>query len=241
MSPRLFACAALALGPALAMAGELTFNASLTSDYRYRGISQSRLQPALQGGADWSEGDSGWYAGTWLSTIRWTADAGGSGHVEWDLYGGRRGAAGPAQYDVGMLSYVYPSNDLGRIAGFANANTTEVYGQLGAGPAYAKYSYAVTNLFGTPDSHGSGYLDLGANVPLNPTFTLNAHAGRQTVRHTAAASYGDWKLGVTGTWGKLSASVALVGTDADRSFYASPVNGKFMGKRAVVAAMTVNF
>jgi uncharacterized protein (TIGR02001 family) len=64
-------------------------------------------------------------------------------------------------YDVGGLYYWYPSNDLN-----PNANTFELYGQVGYGPAYIKYSHSTTNLFGTADSKQSGYLDLGANVPL---------------------------------------------------------------------------
>ena len=47
---------------------EITYNAGLASDYRYRGISQSNLNPALQGGADYTNGSTGVYAGTWLST-----------------------------------------------------------------------------------------------------------------------------------------------------------------------------
>ena len=51
-------------------------NASLVTDYRYRGISQSRLKPAIQGGADVSH-KSGVYIGTWASSIRWVEDGGG--------------------------------------------------------------------------------------------------------------------------------------------------------------------
>src|ERR1700758_5568515 len=72
---------------------EVSFNASIVSDYRYRGISQSRLDPALQGGADYTNNPTGLYAGTWLSTIRWIKDipGGGSTPLEWDIYGGKRG------------------------------------------------------------------------------------------------------------------------------------------------------
>jgi len=45
-------------------ASPLTFNVSVTTDYRYRGISQTRLKPALQGGADYDLGN-GFYIGTW--------------------------------------------------------------------------------------------------------------------------------------------------------------------------------
>ncbi|MBW8896837.1 MAG: hypothetical protein JF619_01660, partial [Massilia sp.] len=92
---------------------EVSFNAAVTSDYRYRGISQSRLDPALQGGADYTHNPTGLYAGTWLSTIKWTKDAGGSGDVEWDIYGGKRGnLSADITYDVGGLYYFYPSNGL---------------------------------------------------------------------------------------------------------------------------------
>ncbi len=64
---------------------EISYNAALASDYRYRGISQSRLDPALQGGADFSAG--GFYIGTWASTIKWIKDIpGGNSSVEVDVY-----------------------------------------------------------------------------------------------------------------------------------------------------------
>ncbi|HWJ95880.1 MAG TPA: TorF family putative porin, partial [Telluria sp.] len=80
---------------------QLSYNLALTSDYRYRGVSQTRLDPALQGGADYTHAPTGLYAGTWLSTIKWTKDAGGDGDIEWDLYGGKRGElGGGVSYDV---------------------------------------------------------------------------------------------------------------------------------------------
>src|SRR4249920_2260307 len=87
---------------------EVSFNAAVTSDYRYRGISQTRLKPALQGGADYVNNPTGLYVGAWASTIKWTKDAGGGGSVELDIYGGKRGqVTSDVSYDVGVLSYVY--------------------------------------------------------------------------------------------------------------------------------------
>ncbi len=165
---------------------DLSFNASMVSDYRYRGISQTRLDPALQGGADYTNNPTGLYAGMWLSTIKWIEDAGGSGNVEWDLYGGKRGEIGAGvTYDVGALTYVYLSNGLN-----PNANTTELYGQMGYGPVYAKYSYSVTDLFGFADSRGSGYIDIGGNFDVDSGFTINARAGHQRMsRNSSAFSY----------------------------------------------------
>ena len=216
---------------------EVSFNAALTSDYRYRGISQTRLQPALQGGADYTHNPSGFYAGTWLSTIKWTKDAGGSGDIEWDLYAGKRGEiVKDVSYDVGVLSYVYPSNGLP-----TSANTTEVYGQVGYGPAYAKYSYSVTNLFGFANSKNSGYLDLGANIDVAEGLVLNLHAGHQKVKNNDVYSYTDWKIGFTKDFGVVTGALAVIGTNAGEAAYASPANGKFLGKKALVATISKTF
>ena len=220
----------------------ISANTALTSDYRYRGISQTRLQPALQGGADYTHNPSGLYAGAWLSTINWTKDAGGDGDVELDVYAGKRGQLGAGiAYDAGVLAYVYPGNGLKHLAGFANADTAEIYGQLGYGPAYAKYSLALTKLFGFVDSRRSGYLDLGANVDLGGGLALNLHAGRQEVRHNAQASYTDYKVGLTKELGLASLALAFVGTTAGEAAYASPANGKFLGRKALVASVSKTF
>ncbi|MDB5906003.1 MAG: hypothetical protein JWP34_117 [Massilia sp.] len=221
---------------------ETSFNAAVTSDYRYRGISQTRLQPALQGGADYVNNPTGLYAGTWLSTIKWTKDAGGSGDIEWDIYAGKKGElVKGVSYDVGALTYVYPSNDLAHVAGFANANTTEIYGQLGYGPGYIKYSHALTNLFGFVDSKNSGYLDIGANIDAGNGLTVNLHAGHQSVKNFSAASYSDWKAGVTKDFGVASVALALIGTNASETAYASPANGKFLGKTALLLTVSKTF
>ncbi|MCC2959550.1 TorF family putative porin [Massilia sp. IC2-278] len=219
----------------------LSANAALTSDYRYRGISQTRLQPAIQLGADYAAA-SGWYAGAWASSITWTRDAGGSGSIEADVYGGRRGElGGGVSYDAGLLGYVYPSNGLSRVSGFDNANSAEAYAQLGYGVATLKYSHSLTNLFGIPDSHGSGYLDLNLNLAAGDKTTINLHAGRQRVRHVSASSYTDWKAAVVHDFGIASVTLAAVGTNAGRSAYASPADGRFLGKRAVVLSIGRTF
>jgi uncharacterized protein (TIGR02001 family) len=221
---------------------EVSYNAAVTSDYRYRGISQTRLQPALQGGADYVNNPTGLYVGTWLSTVKWTKDAGGSGDIEWDLYAGKRGEiVKDVSYDVGVLSYVYPSNGLSRVPGFANANTTEIYGQLGYGPGYIKYSSSVTNLFGFVNSKNSGYLDIGANIDAGAGLVVNLHAGHQTVKNMSVASYSDWKVGLTKDFGVVSGALAVVGTNANKTAYASPANGKFLGKTALVLSISKTF
>lgn len=232
----LAACAG-SFTPAQAADHEVSFNAAVVSDYRYRGISQTRLKPALQGGADYTHNPSGFYAGTWLSTIKWIKDAGGDSSIEWDVYAGQRGELGAdVSYDVGVLRYQYPSNDLN-----PSANTTEIYGRLGFGPAYVKYSHSVTNLFGWSDSKRSGYLDIGADLDVGNDFMVNLHAGHQRVKNFSAGSYTDWKVGVTKDFGVVIGALALIGTNADKVAYASPVNGKFMGKNRLVASVSKTF
>ncbi|MFN5047610.1 TorF family putative porin [Roseateles sp.] len=240
-------CSTLALAAALpAQAQEasstLSFNASLTSDYRYRGISQSRLKPALQGGLDYAHA-SGFYLGAWGSTIKWIKDIpGGDAGVELDLYGGyKTEIAKGLTLDLGLLSYVYPSNKLK-----PSANTTELYGALSFGPFTAKYSHAVTNTFGNADSKNSGYLDLSASFELVDGWMLAPHLGHQKIKGPVGgpASYTDYSLTLSKDFSGLVPSVALVGTDADKSFYVPGANAnssKFLGKSALVVALKYNF
>ncbi len=217
-------------------APSLTANVSAVSDYRYRGLSQSRLKPALQGGLDYAA-PNGFYVGAWASTIRWIKDAGGDSQIEVDLYGGYKAeVAQGLMLDVGLLQYVYPGNGL-----HPSANTLEVYGALSFGPVTAKYSHSTTNLFGFADSKGSGYLDVTANFELGNGVTLSPHVGHQTVQHLAISSYTDYSLTLAKDFSGLVLSGAVIGTDADKTAYASPANGKFLGKTALVVSVKKTF
>ena len=105
----------------------LAYNVGVVSDYRFRGLTQSRFDPALQGGIDFAH-KSGFYLGAWASSIKWIKDAGGNADAEIDLYGGYKGSVSDMGYDLGVLTYQYPSNRL-----TPSANTTELYGALTVG------------------------------------------------------------------------------------------------------------
>jgi uncharacterized protein (TIGR02001 family) len=213
---------------------EVSFNAAVTTDYRYRGISQTRLKPALQGGADWVNNPTGFYAGTWASTIKWVKDGGGDGGVELDIYGGKRGEfGGGVTYDVGGLYYIYPSNSLA-----VSANTFELYGQVGFGPATLKYSHSLTNLFGFADSKNSQYLDASVNQEIAEGFVLNLHVGRQEVNNNDGANYTDWKVGITKDFGVATVSLAYV--DTNTKAYVAP-NGKNLGRSGAVLTVSKTF
>ena len=221
-------------------ASPLSFNLGAVTDYRYRGISQTRQKPALQGGVDYAA-PNGFYVGAWASTIKWIKDAGGDASVEVDLYGGYKAEITPGvMLDVGLLQYVYPGNKLS-----PSANTLEVYGALAFGPVTAKYSQSTTNLFGFADSRNSGYLDLTASFDLGDLgvqgLTLSPHVGHQTVRHNAAASYTDYALTLAKDFSGLVVSGAVIGTDAGKTAYASPANGKFLGRTSLVLGLKKTF
>ena len=191
----------------------LAYNLGATTDYRYRGISQTRLKPTVQGGIDFSH-KSGVYLGAWGSGIKWIKDGGGDASVELDLYGGYKATVGAIGYDLGVLTYQYPSNKLN-----PSANTTELYGAATLGPATLKYSHSVSNLFGFANSKNSGYLDLSASFDLGDGWSLAPHVGRQRVAHNSLYSYTDYSLAVNKDIDGLVLSATLVGTDADQAAY----------------------
>lgn len=208
-------------------------NASVVSDYRYRGISQTRLKPALQGGLDYAA-PNGFYVGAWASTIKWIKDAGGDARAEIDVYGGYKTEVVPGlTLDVGLLQYAYPSHKLA-----ISPDTLEVYGALSWGPVMAKYSHSTTNLFGFADSKNSGYLDVTANFDVGNGMTLTPHVGHQTVRRNAAASYTDYSLTLARDFSGLIVSGALVSTDA-KGYTAA--NGKDLGKTGLVLSLKKTF
>ena len=213
----------------------LSFNVGATSEYRYRGISQSRLDPALQGGADYAD-KGGAYVGIWGSSTKWIKDAGGNGNAEIDLYGGYKFSVGDVSYDVGFLRYEYPSNNLA-----VSANTNELYGAVTIGPTTVKYSQSTGNLFGFANSKGSSYLDLSATFDLGDGYSLVPHLGYQSVKNNADYSYTDYALTLGKDMGNgLAASAALIGTDAGKAFYYTPA-GKATGKAGLVLGLKYSF
>jgi len=219
----------------------LSFNAGVVSDYRYRGISQSRLKPAAQGGLDFAH-KNGFYLGAWGSTIKWIEDSGArDGNFELDVYGGYKGElAKDVAFDLGVLRYEYVGNKLGAVSGYANANTTEAYGALTFGVVTAKYSQSLTNLFGNINSKNSQYLDVSATFDLGSGMTLTPHVGRQLVNNNPNYHYTDYAITLAKDLGKgLSASVMVVDTNAKTSAYTW--GGKYVGKSGAVVGLKYSF
>ena len=146
-------------------------NAAVVTDYRFRGVSLSGGDPAIQGGIDLGH-ESGFYVGTWGSSI----DGGAYGSVELDLYGGWAGEVAPGiELDVGILYYMYPNGlagaDLDYWEPYASVSTT--LGPVGATLGVA-YAWEQDSLGG--DDNLYVYTDFEVGVPQTP-LTFTAHLG----------------------------------------------------------------
>lgn len=248
----IFFRSAMALGLAAGMAAPLRAaeadasgfafeaNVSLASQYRYRGLMQTNNKPAVQGGFGITH-SSGFYAGNWNSSISWLDDTDPdvSAPVEMDFFAGYAAPLwGDATIDMGVLQYYYPGDYPG---GYTRPHTTELFLALGYGPVTFKYSHALTNLFGVPDSRNSQYYELNASVPTGVWgLTLDGHVGHQRVRNLDDGSYTDWSLGFSKSWGGFTAALVYVDTNADRDVYTNS-KGRYTGRAAGMLTLTQSF
>jgi len=214
----------------------VTGNVGVTSDYVFRGISQTQHKPTLSGGVDISHA-SGLYLGGWLSGQKWvktsgTDDATDVGYkqnssIEVDLYGGYKGSAGALGewgYDLGLIHYYYPGD---KVAANVSPDTTEAYVGVSWKMLSVKYSHAISDYFigwGVKDvtkTRGSNYLE--ANVTHDPGNGLGliAHIGKQKIKNLPVSDYTDWKIGVTKELSVGTITAAWTDTDAD------PVAGSY--------------
>ncbi|HEY9145090.1 MAG TPA: TorF family putative porin [Thiobacillus sp.] len=252
--------------PAFAMADEpasphtLTANIGLTSNYVFRGISQTGGKPAIQGGFDYTHA-SGLYVGTWGSNVSWLTEFQGytSGSMELDLYGGYRNTIGPISYDVGAIRYMYPGSKKDSVVG---AWTSEIYGSVGWKWFTAKYSHYVSDsVFGVgPNTNGTYYLDISGSLPVADTgLTLGAHWGTFNFKNDdqfiaaygVSPDYKDWKVSATYDLGKLAKQtsgmtlgVAYSDTNAEKAFWTNALTsntGEYLGKATTTVWVSKTF
>jgi len=204
--------AALATVTVTAAAAESPFsgNVAYTTDYTFRGISQTLEKPAIQGGFDYSH-SSGLYAGTWASSV----DFGDSTQSEWDWYGGFAGELGASKlgYDVGVLSYNYT-------AGLDAYDFLEVYGKLsydfGAFALKGGVNYS-NDYFN--ESGAATYIFANLDLPLGKDLGLSFAVGHQSIDDEDAfgtPSYMDYKIAANYSLAGFGLSLAYVDTDLDK-------------------------
>lgn len=237
----LLAGCALAATPALADETDppsdvtVTGSVALVTDYRFRGLSLSGGDFAVQGSVNVNH-SSGFYAGAWASSLE---DSPVYGSTELDVYAGWTGQiASGVTADVGLLYYVYPNGNVG------DANVFEPYASLTKtlGPVSAKvgvaYAWEQDSLGG--DDNLYLYTDWGLGVPNTP-ISIAAHLGYtdgalSPKLLTGVGTSGGWDYSLGASYAvtkSLSASVTYVGVDG------ASIDG--FSNDAVVASLKYSF
>jgi uncharacterized protein (TIGR02001 family) len=249
MRTSIIALAALTLAgsaaPALAQdppASPVTISggATVTSDYRFRGISQSNRRFAVQGTINATH-ESGAYVGTWASSID-DYVAGGS-DAEIDLYGGFKQTYAGTTFDIGALYYYYPGS------GGINSDFFEPYASLShtfgpvsakAGIAYAPKQHAIAFGRNAREDNLYAYGEGSVAVP-NTALSLSAHVGHSNGRSlltNGLKDYWDWNVGASYAWKSITFGVSYVDTDIkDGEFTA----GRHAAKGGVLASVGAAF
>lgn len=194
----------------------ITGNFTLTTDYAFRGVSQTNEDAAVQGGFDYSHSSTGLYAGIWGSNVSFAP-----GSIELDYYGGWAKTWGDWGVNVGVLHYDYPNNSV--------LNTDEVY----AGGTWKwftlKYSHVISDrVFGVLDGKGSGYAELNFAYTLPQDFIIGAHYGTTMLDGEATPGtpnsdldYDDYKVSVSKAFAGFNLALAYVATGSLGSGYAT--------------------
>lgn len=155
---QLTAAAVLALGTSSAIAG-ISANGAVSNNYIWRGLTQTVNEAAVSGGIDWA-GESGLYAGTWVSNVKYASDDIFS--YEHDLYIGFSGGD-ELSYDFGWLYYNYDEA--------AEFDFHEIYGSLG----YGGLSFTAYVLSGTEaDDGGVMDFDFGSTTYMSLDYGFDA-------------------------------------------------------------------
>lgn len=165
---------------------DLSANVGASTDYVFRGVSQTNEDPQLFGGLDAAVGSIG-YAGAWLSNV----DFGDSTDFEFDLYAGIRPNAGPVTLDLGVIYYGYADQP-----GSADYDYWEgkLAASIPAGPAaFGAAVYYSPDFFGSTDEAVYYEANASAAIP-NSRFTLSGAVGRQWVE--GPGDYTTWNLGL---------------------------------------------
>jgi uncharacterized protein (TIGR02001 family) len=236
-------------------------NASLNSDYRFRGFTQTNYGAALQGGIDVTH-SGGFYLGNWNSNVAQSLYNGGS--LEMDFYGGYKGEAAPGLgYDVGAIYYYYPQSGVDITTASLKGkkiNNQEVYLGLSYGPVSAKLYYATGDYFKTAylmdaskSTKGTTYLDLSFTQEVDGLI-LGAHYGLLTLKNNdqftqsgdvggaLPKSVGDYKLSIGKDIGAgYVLTGAYVGT-TKKGYFATDLDAQTAaGKSSLVVSVAKTF
>jgi len=166
---------------------EFSGNVAFTTDYVYRGVTQTDGAPTISGGLDWESDD--FYVGGWMSGV----DFGDGTSTELDIYAGWTPSVGRFDLDLGAIYYIYPDApddpEQNFVEVYTGASTTVGMVELGASYAYSPEFYGETG--------AAGYSKVTASVPLGENFAVDASAGFSDFYDSGNDSYSDYSIGVT--------------------------------------------
>ncbi len=241
----LLAVATPALADDAAPASEFTVTggATIVSDYRFRGISQTNKRFAVQGTVGLAH-SSGFYVGTWGSSIDDYVAA--AGDAEIDIYGGYKRTFGAATVDVGVLYYYYPGSS--EIFPDTNSDFFEPYASISGtvgpvsakvGAAYAPKQNALSLGNGREDNLYV-YGELSGAVP-GTGVSVTGHLGHNFERSFLSynTKYTDWSVAASYTWNHLTFGVSYV--DTNRSIFSGLGSNRNISKAGVVGSVGVSF
>ncbi len=224
--------AAFAVASGTAQA-EISSTITVASDYDFRGITQTALDPAFQASLDWSH-ENGLYAGLWGSNV----DFGDSGPgVEVDLIVGYGGAITESVgYDLGATYYTY--------YGESSGESSVDYGEFRAGLSFGEH--ASSTVWYSPDYANLGdsawYLEANGDIPLAWELAVTLHAGYSTGDYWESSDdeYLDFAVGLTRSFGHFDCAVKYVdGSDID-SLDGTP-DDVFSSESKVVLSVATTF
>jgi len=243
----------------------VTGNATLISDYRFRGFTQTNYGPAFQGGFDVAHA-SGFYLGNWNSNVAQALYAGAS--LESDFYGGFKGELmKDLGYDVGILHYMYARSGKGAaFSSLPKIDNTKIYGGLTYGPFSGKLFYATGDYFKTAalasassgqsfnKTDRSSYLDVSYSQEFNG-ITVGAHYGLLTLRNakqfttaidagstTLPKTVGDYKVSAgMDVGGGYIGTIAVYGTTKKGYFATDLLAAESAGKTSLVLSLGKTF
>jgi len=209
-------------------------SATLVSDYRWRGFSQTMNKPAVQAEFDLSL-PAGFYVGFWGSSIA-ADEFPGSAGIETDWYGGYTYTVNDdLSFDAGALYVYYPM-----ASGNSGMNTTELHIAGTYKWLTLQYNVNASKYYGATGSKGSYYIQLDGHYPLTDSLTLDAHVGHQKVKGDAGFKYTDWSLGATYALPK-DWSVSLAYVDSNLKKQDWEVNGKNIVGATAVLSLSKSF
>jgi uncharacterized protein (TIGR02001 family) len=197
--------------------GDLSASVSLVSDDRFRGISQSALNPAIQPSLQWTQAASGLFVGAVASNVNFKEKPNAS--VELDLFGGKQFDLPFGELNVEAYYYSFPDHH--PAPGGETYSWFETIAQFSRN--FGKLGVSVTGAWSPNfyEENGTGWYASGKAVyALTDWLSLSAVAGRQSAAHLNSAEtgfpYTHWDAGATAAYGNFSLDVRYSDTNISR-------------------------